>query len=294
MKIHDILQQAVCEYTDAILRFEQIRALVKAHAPQLKSSSILPSEHSDQATRGSCLRCMQHPIFIKMGRGRYQVCSQPVGLPEKSIHEKLASLLATVPQELISTQEIRQLMSGAFPDTHLPSVILSDHVRGGSCKICSDFPLFGHSGTRGLYRILKTQTDTAIHTASLSQRLGQLLKQYDLEQIFAAPELLHQALLDWQGQERRRVNLLELALRERIPLDLLEFGDLMSPESLQQRLIQRLYLHYGIAPEWGSEAVTLWKQALDRAQRRPRHVYSLPSSQARVAESTEGFGDASD
>lgn len=291
MKIHDILQQAVCKHTDAVLRFEQIRALVKAYAPQLKSSSILPSEHSDQATRGSCLRCAKQPIFSKVGRGTYRVRPQPAALPEKSIHEKLESLLATLPQKLISNQDIRQLMSVAFPETHLPSVILSDHVRGGSCKICSHYPLFGHSGKRGIYRILKAQTDTDIRAASLSQRLSQLLKQYELEQLFADPQLLHQALLDWQGQEKRRINLLELALRERIPLDLVEFGDLMSPERLQQRLIQRLYLHYGIASEWGREAVMLWQQALDAVQGLQRETYTVVLPQRRVAESKEGFGD---
>lgn len=290
MKIHDILLNCVQDKVGKILTFQEIRDRVQTHYPDLKLSSILPAEHTSEASRSTCTQCKTHPIFRKVGRGFYEVLRQDKPLsPEKSIHEKLQQVLAAEHGKELNTLEIRERIGLAFPETHLPSVIPSDHIRGGACKTCNTSPLFERTSLRGKYRVLAV--NSVPYPQELSQTLIDLLKVYGTEMLYMQPETFIEHLSMSLIGQRRAFNLLSLSLRERIPIDWLELSDIVPVNTLHAKLSERLQFNHGIQPEAASQSVKIWTHALNE-YRQTESSFNYPQPvnlSAKLAEDSAHF-----
>lgn len=276
MKIHDLLAQALASKQGKLLSYLEIQSTVLQAYPNLKPSSILPREHTGKTGPKACLLCQKRPLLARQGHGIYKVLSQSNFSPEKSTHDKLASVLQNHTGEIFTLAQIRTLVSQAFPDAHLPSILPSDHMLGGACRECSKTPLFGKTSKRGLYQVLAREPIAVIKTTvvpgNVSQpaaasslpipAIRQLLESYGYELLQAHPEGFITQMNQHLGKYRREINLLGTALRERIPFDLVEFASLGDYDDLFGRLCQRLERYQGLQPAVAEWAVATWGKIL--------------------------------
>lgn len=288
MKIHDLLRQLLSP--GAILTYEDIKAQVIAVYPQLNPNSIVPSEHM-RGRRGSCKLCHAFPIFEKLERGLYRVLPGSLAVPQLSVHDKLRQVFQSRPHQLLTVAEIRLLVATEFPDTHLPSVIPLDHTLGGACRCCQTGPLLERTARRGVYRVLLTTSqlvppvvdETGLNEAQKSALLGLLQKhQADLMRFQLEPFV--QALEALSEFGYREKKLLLTALRERVLVDLVEFGPLLEIDILHTQLAHRLYVHHGISLDLARWAVMIWQYLLHLLHK--GYAHTLETSY-RVAETPE-------
>lgn len=264
MNIHQILQ--VVTRPGTVLSYAEIKAKVQAAFPETRAGSILPSEH----VRGhckNCKRCQQQPLFEKLGHGLYRVLPQSEREADYSVHDKMRLALAEYTGQVLKVATLRQLVLERFPQTHLPSVIPSDHSYGGACRICAHSPLLERTGQRGLYRVLSLSPTRGASLKAPSEAVGilrQLLQNEDLARLQEQSEAFAQRLRQ-TSLPQREIHLLLAALQARIPNDLLDYGPLLAPELLQTRLAQRLYDQQGISLNLAHGAIQTWKQALQPA-----------------------------
>lgn len=294
MKIHDVLLTSVQDKIHRILTFQEIKELVLARFPEIKPTSILPSEHTQQQ-RSTCQQCKAEPVFLKVGRGFYEVLPQALAsAPDKTVHEKLALALADAGGQELGLADIRARVAGLFPETHLPSVIPSDHIKGGSCKLCSQAPLLERSTVRGRYRVLAPVRPVAAglylkessgpEDTDLSLKVLELLKTYGVEMLYTQTESFIQRMAERLTGNRLQLNLLSLAVRERIPIDLLEFTELLPEEILLAKLTRRLQENYGVETLLASRCVAIWAQALHQLAGTPEpFVYPVAVPRQRWA-----------
>lgn len=267
MKIHHILRQVTEPGT--LLTYQEIKQKVRDAYPDIKSRSIVPSEHT-RGKKGVCKLCHDWPVFEKLEHGLYQVLPGPEQVDELSVHDKLVQALAACLGQQLTVGEIRGRVAALFPDTHLPSVIPLDHTQGGACRICVNTPLLERTAKRGCYRVLAPPQPVALPLALLSpdqlSRIGDLLMQFKPDILHAQPEGFLKALAALADLDYRELNLLAHALRERVVIDLLEFSPLLESEVLHARLAQRLYENQGISPPLARWAVEVWHTALAGGQ----------------------------
>lgn len=291
MKIHDVLLTSVEDKIHRILTFQEIKDLVLARFPEIKPTSILPSEHAQQH-RSTCLQCKTAPIFKKIGRGFYEVLPQArATAPEKTVHEKLALALADAAGKELGMAEIRARVAAVFPETHLPSVIPSDHIKGGSCKLCSQAPLLQRSAVRGRYKVLGTlntaaaglylKEEASSGDSEISLKLAALLENHGVEMLYTQAELFIQRLAEPLTGNRLLFNLLSLGVRERIPIDLLEYSELLPEGALLAKLARRLRENYGVETMLAARSVAIWAQALKRLTQES-FVYSPSAPRQRL------------
>jgi hypothetical protein len=288
MKIHDLLRQLLPP--GAVLTYEDIKMQVLAAYPQVNPNSIVPSEHM-RGRRGSCKLCHPLPIFEKLERGLYRVLPGEPAPPQLSVHDKLVHVFQSRSHQLLTVAEIRLLVAADFPDTHLPSVIPLDHTLGGACRWCQAGPLLERTGRRGLYRVLLPPSqalppmvdDTGLSEGQKESLLA-LLQTYqaDLMRFQLVPfEQALDALPEFGYREKK---LLLTALRERVLVDLAEFGPLLDTQVLHTQLAQRLYAHHGISLDLAHWAVMIWQYLLHRLQKGYAPSFVIPY---RVAEPPE-------
>lgn len=269
--MHDILLEVFKNASGETFTFEEIQSLIRQHYPEIKLTSILPYEHASGEKQGKyCKRCQQEPVFAKMGRGFYKVVVQSIQAlrPAHSIHEKLVTALAGQPERVLTIYEIKELIQQHFPDTYLPSVIVSDHIKGGACKECQEWPLLARTSMRGCYKRL-SQRHVKMAPKSIENTLQQTLLTVlnaDPDRLFyQTPDLFAKNMQSTVGSGyRREISVLTAALRERIPFDILEFAALVPQEQLWSHLAQRLYDNCGIAEPFARWSVNSWATALQQ------------------------------
>lgn len=282
MKIHDILVAVFKDSSGQTFTFGEIQKQVRQRYPHLKPTSILPYEHITGKTHSkSCKMCLSEPIFTQVGRGFYKVLlpRQQEAVPAYSIHEKLVVALAAHSGQIMTVYAIKALVKQRFPDTHLPSIIVSDHMKGGACKECSQKPLLERAGQRGQYYCLPQSIQTPVRILPgdrqtppedfLQQKLLLVLKADPDRLFYQTPDSFAQQLQAALGSGyRREISVLTAALRERIPLDILEFAKWLPQAKLWERLASRLYENCGIAEAFARWGVENWGMAL-------QHLFEL-------------------
>lgn len=261
MNIHQMLHSVTRAGT--ILTYSEIRDKVLALYPDAKAQSILPSEHV-KSRKCMCKACCQQPLFKKLSHGLYRVLDTPKIQRELSIHEKLNHSLEPFKHQVLSIKIIREHLTQAFPETHPPSIIPSDHTYGGACKVCAQTPLLERTTHRGYYRILSPlqafmQERTIL---PVDNGLQSILKKCDLKQLAQQKELLAQELKEKSTLQSREIHLILAALNEQVVRDLLDFSPLSDPNLLKTRLAQRLYDQQGICLPLAHWAVEVWSEAI--------------------------------
>lgn len=171
---------------------------------------------------------------------------------------------------------MRQRVGELFPETHMASVIPSEHVRGGACKICIHEPLLERASVRGRYRVL-AKPPVSGHlmvnerpTGDIGTQIADLLRRHGAEMLYHQPEFFLQRLAEQISGPRLFFNLLSLGIRERIPFDLLEFSDVVPEGVLFEKLSRRLSDNYGIVENLAHQSVRIWAQALALVPRSKR------------------------
>lgn len=288
MKIHHILRQLTEPGT--LLTYQEIKQKVRDAHPEIKSRSIVPSEHT-RGKKGVCKLCHDWPVFEKLEHGLYRVLPGPEHVNELSVHDKLVQALATCLGQQLTVGAIRERVAALFPDTHLPSVIPLDHTLGGACRICVNTPLLERTAKRGCYRVLAPSQPAALPLALLNpeqvSRIGDLLLQFKPDVLHMQPESFLKALAALADLDYRELNLLAHALRERVVVDLIEFSPLLESEVLHARLAQRLYEKQGVSPPLARWAVEVWHAVLAGSQ---AGIYSAVRQPEGYSFGETGFG----
>lgn len=291
MKIHDKLIEVTRAHEGKIFSKQEIEKLVLAYDPYLKSSSILPAEHTSGKR---CALCKKSPIFEKLEHGLYKVLPQPSSRHHLSNHEVLWQALQDASNQLLTKAQILAKVRAFSPETHLESIIPTDHMAGQAvCKACKSFPLLEKTGQRGLYKVrnlklLQSLTRPQILNLDspesqqhlLTQRLLQFVKKHGRRNLLQSPENLANTLESLFLDAAREGFILGLVLRDQIVRDLLKYADDLPWPLHEKKLAEQLYQHFGIDQDLGRWAINSWGQALELPAALASKALIYPSSQA--------------
>ena len=105
-----------------------------------------------------------------------------------SLHEQFIKTMEELQGQTLTLLEIKQKVKAMFPETS--SVVPSHHSLGGSCQLCSRYPIFARTGSRGEYRVshflfeslASTSLNASEHpTTNLQQLLQSLYEKWGIE-----------------------------------------------------------------------------------------------------------------